>query len=89
MFDRVLDEYWNDDENANVLKWPIWDGYIIMLRWILNRLWDVDWGVMKLGYWRMSNQLWNVNCDFWLASANGIRDGWSGCDCWLASANGI
>jgi hypothetical protein len=25
----------------------------------------------------------------WLASANGIRDGWPGCDCWSISANGI
>jgi len=34
--DRVLDECWNNDENVNVLKWPIWSGYIIVLRWILT-----------------------------------------------------
>jgi hypothetical protein len=50
---RVLDECWNNDENVNVLKWPVWDGYIIVLRWILNRLWDVDRAIMNLGYWRM------------------------------------
>jgi len=44
---------------------------------------------MKLGCWRMSNWLWNVDCDCWLALANGIRDGWSGCASWLALANGI
>jgi len=64
-------------------------GCIIMLWWIINRLWDVNWVVMKLGYWRMSNRLWNVDCECWLASANGIRDGWPGCDWWLASANGL
>jgi hypothetical protein len=26
---------------------------------------------------------------YWLASANGIRDGWLSYDWWLASANGI
>jgi hypothetical protein len=51
--DRVLDECWDDDENVNVLKWPIWGGYIIVLRWILNWLWDVDWAIMNLGCWRM------------------------------------
>jgi len=34
---------WDDDENVNVLKWPVWGGYIIALRWILNWLWDGDW----------------------------------------------
>jgi len=87
--DQVLNECWNDDENVNVLKWLVWGGYIIMLWWILNQLWDVNWAVMKLGCWRMSNQLWNVDCDWWLASANGIRDGWPGCAWWLASVNGI
>ena len=89
LFDRVLYECWNDEENANVWKWPVWGGYIIVLRWILNRLWDVDWAVMKMGYWWMSNRLWNVDCDWWLASANGIWDGWPNCAWWLASANGI
>jgi len=46
---RVLDECWNNDENVNVLKWPVWDGYIIVLRWILNRLWDVDKGYYEFG----------------------------------------
>jgi hypothetical protein len=36
--DRVLDECWNDDDNVNVLKWPVWCGSIIVLWWILNRL---------------------------------------------------
>jgi hypothetical protein len=49
--DRVLVECWNNEENVNVLKWPVWGGYIIMLQWILNRLWDVDWAIMNLGYW--------------------------------------
>jgi hypothetical protein len=70
--DRILDECWNDDKNVNVLKWLVWGGYIIALWWILNWLWDVNWVVMKLGYWRMSYWLWNVDCDCWLASANGI-----------------
>jgi hypothetical protein len=30
-----------------------------------------------------------LGCIWWLASANGIRDGWSGCDWWFALANGI
>jgi len=47
--DRVLDECWVDDENVNVLKWLVWGGYIIALRWILNWLWDVDWAIMNLG----------------------------------------
>ena len=37
----------------------------------------------------MSNQLWNVDYDWWLALVNGIRDGWLVCAWWLASANGI
>jgi hypothetical protein len=37
--------------------------------------------------WWMLNRLWNVY--WWLASANGIWDGWLGCDWWLASANSI
>jgi hypothetical protein len=40
---RVFDECWNNEENVNVLKWPIWGGYIIVLWWILNRIWDIDW----------------------------------------------
>ena len=79
----------NDDENVNVLKWLGWGGYIIALRWMLNWLWDVNWAVMKLGYWWMSNWLWNVHCDCWLVSANDIQNEWSGYDYWLASANGI
>jgi hypothetical protein len=79
--------------------------YIIVLRWITNRLWVVNWVVMKLGCSRLSNLLWNVDCDcwltwandiqnkwpgyYWLALVNGIRDGWPGCDCRLALANGI
>jgi hypothetical protein len=59
------------------------------LQWIINRLWDVNWVVMKLGCWQMSDQLWNVDCDCWLTLANGIQNEWSGCDCWLALANGI
>jgi hypothetical protein len=51
--DRVLDECWNNDENVNVLKWSIWSGYIIMLWWILNQIWDVDWVTMNLGCWWM------------------------------------
>jgi hypothetical protein len=49
--DRVLDECWNNDENVNVIKWPVWGGYITVLRWILNWLWDVDWAIMNLGCW--------------------------------------
>jgi hypothetical protein len=37
----------------------------------------------------MSNQLWNVDCDWWLTWVNGIRDGWPVYAWWLASANGI
>jgi hypothetical protein len=44
---------------------------------------------MKLGCWRKSNRLWNVDCDCWLTSANSIGYGWPGCDCWLALTNGI
>jgi len=51
--DQVLVQCWNNDENINVLKWPVWGGYIIVLRWILNRLWDVDWAIMNLGCWWM------------------------------------
>jgi hypothetical protein len=51
--DRVLNECWVDDENVNVLKWPIWGGYIIALRRILNWLWDVDLAFMNLGCRRM------------------------------------
>ena len=51
--DRVLDECWNNDENVNFLKWPVWGGCIIVLQWILNRLWDVDWAIMNLGCWQM------------------------------------
>jgi len=69
---RILDECWNDDKNVNVLKWLVWRGYIIALWWILNWLWVVNWVVMKLGCWRMSYWLWNVDCDCWLASANDI-----------------
>jgi hypothetical protein len=39
--DQVLDECWNNDENVNVLKWPVWGGYIIVLRWMINWLWDL------------------------------------------------
>jgi hypothetical protein len=52
--DRILDECWNNDKNVNVLKWLVWGGYIIVLRWIFNRLWDVDWTIMNLGCWRMA-----------------------------------
>jgi len=45
--------------------------------------------LLKLGCWRMSNRLWNVDCEFWLDLANGIQNEWLGCDCWLALANGI
>jgi hypothetical protein len=34
--DQVLDECLNNDENVNVLKWPVWGGYIIMLQWMIN-----------------------------------------------------
>jgi len=51
--DRVLDECWNNDENVNVLKWLVWGGYIIVLRWMLNRLWDVDSAIKNLSCWRM------------------------------------
>ena len=72
--DRVLDEYWNNDENVNVLKWPIWGVYIMVLWWILNRIWDADWAIMNLGCWWMV--LWvlrriyycifiECNCDEW------------------------
>ena len=61
--DRVLDECWNNDENVNVLKWLVWGGYIIVLRWILNRLWDVDWAIMNLGCWRIVVWvLWRTYC---------------------------
>ena len=66
-----------------------WGGYIIVLQWIINQLSDVNWAVMKLGCWRMSSRLWNVDCDCWLASTNDIQNEWSGSDCWLALANGI
>ena len=49
--DRVLVECWNHDENVNVLKWLVWGGYIIVLRWLSNWLCDVDWAIMNLGYW--------------------------------------
>jgi hypothetical protein len=73
--EQVLDECWNNDENVNVLKWPIWGGYIIVLWWILNRIWDVDWAIMNLGCWWMV--VWvlrriyccifiKCNCDEWL-----------------------
>jgi hypothetical protein len=42
-----------------------------------------------MGYWWMSNQLWNVDYDWWWAWANDIWDRWPGCAWWLASANGI
>jgi hypothetical protein len=51
MPNQVLVERWNNDENVNVLKWLAWGGYIIVLRWILNRLWDGDWAIMNLGWW--------------------------------------
>jgi len=61
--DKVLVECWNNDENVNVLKWHVWGGYIIVLRWILNRLWDVDWAIMNLGYWWMIVWvLWRIYC---------------------------
>jgi hypothetical protein len=58
--DEVLDECWNNNENVNVLKWPVWVGYIFALRWILYRLWDVDWAIMKLSCWRMV--VWVLDC---------------------------
>jgi hypothetical protein len=51
--DQVLVQRWNNDENVNLLKWPVWGGYIIVLQWILNWLWDVDWANMNLGCWWM------------------------------------
>jgi len=45
----MLKQWWN----INVLKWLVRGGYIIVLRWILNRLWDVDWAIMNLGCWWM------------------------------------
>ena len=61
--DWILDECWNNDENVNVLKWLVWDGYIIVLRWIFNWLWDVDWAIMNLGYWWMVVRvLWRLYC---------------------------
>ena len=51
--DRVLVECWNNDENVNVLKWTVRGEYIIVLQWILNRLWDVNWAIMNLGCWWM------------------------------------
>jgi hypothetical protein len=35
--------------NCYCLKWPIWGGYIIVLWWILNWIWDIDWAIMNLG----------------------------------------
>jgi hypothetical protein len=51
--DQDLIECWNNEKNVNVLKWPVRGGYSIVLRWILNRLWDVDWAIMNLGSWWM------------------------------------
>jgi hypothetical protein len=28
--DQVMVECWNNDENINVLKWPVWGGYILL-----------------------------------------------------------
>jgi len=42
-----------------------------------------------LSCWGMLNRLRNVDCVRWLASTNGIRDGWPGYVWWLASANRI
>jgi hypothetical protein len=37
--------------------------YIIVLRWILNRLWDVDWVIMNLGcWWRVVWGFWRIYC---------------------------
>jgi hypothetical protein len=61
--DRVLVDCWNNEENVNVLKWLVWGGYIIVLRWILNRLWDVDWAIMNLGcWWMLIWVLWMIYC---------------------------
>jgi len=68
--DRVLDECWDDDENVNVLKWPVWGGYIIALRWILNGLWDVDWAIINLGCWRMV--VWVLRRIYWCILLNVI-----------------
>jgi len=51
--DQVLVESWSNDDNVNVLKWPVWGGYIIVLRWIWKQLWDIDWAIMNLGSWSM------------------------------------
>jgi hypothetical protein len=61
--DRVLVECWNNNENVNVQKWPVRGGYIIVLQWILNRLWDVEWAIINLGYWWMVvRELWRIYC---------------------------
>jgi hypothetical protein len=70
--DRVLDECWNNDENVNVLKWPVWDGYIIVLQWILNRLWEVDWAIMNLGCWRMV--VWVLQRTYYFIYLSNVRN---------------
>ena len=73
-----------------------------MFEWVLRRiyyydimnvklLWIVWMSITKnilLCYGDYINHLWNVWLNWWLASANGIWDGWLSCDWWLASTNG-
>jgi len=61
-------------------KWNVW----LNSWWMLTQLWNVD---------RVLDECWNddenVNgiqdrwpsCDWWLASANDMHDGWLSCDC--------
>jgi hypothetical protein len=44
---------------------------------------------IKARYWKQKKDPAGLMSDCWLASANGIRDGWPGCNWWLASTNGI
>jgi hypothetical protein len=83
--DRVLDECWDDDENVNVLKWPVWGGYIIALRWILNGLWDVDWAIINLGCWRMV--VWVLRRIYWCILLNVIMTNGRIYRCILLSVN--
>jgi hypothetical protein len=82
--------------NVNVQKWFIYGWYIIVLSWMLNRLWNDVELLMKvkptMKCWLASpNDIlkgWS-SCVWWLASANGIQDGWQSYVWWLASATGI
>ena len=77
------------EDNVNILKWLVWGWYIIALWWMLNRLWDVFWAIDEIGLLTNVKSIIENWLICWLASVNGIRDGWLGCHHWLVSANGI